>query len=77
MISEPLDGGRETPAPLTYEPAAAKTQSSTVRVVLAWTVVAIPALWGISMTVRTAAKLFHPTQGQAMSAPAQPSGVAK
>lgn len=33
--------------------------SSPVLVVLAWVVVAVPALWGISMSARTAMQLFQ------------------
>jgi hypothetical protein len=41
---------------------------SRLLVVLAWAVVGIPALWGISMTARTAMKLFHPTPAQTTAA---------
>lgn len=44
--------------------------SSPLLVVLAWTVVGVPALWGISMTARTAMKLFQPQAAQTTAAPA-------
>jgi hypothetical protein len=43
----------------------------------AWMVVAIPALWGISMTVRTSVKLFHPTAEKAVSAAVQHGSINK
>lgn len=60
MISEPQDSHSavgsfprpdETPAP----------RNSPIAVALAWSVVAIPALWGIYMTAMTSVQLFKPT----------------
>lgn len=44
--------------------------SSPILVVLAWVVVAIPALWGISMSARTASQLFRHDAARPASAPA-------
>jgi hypothetical protein len=53
------------------------TKNSPLLVVAAWMVVAIPALWGISMTVRTSVKLFQPTVNPIVSAPVQPATIPK
>lgn len=49
----------------TLEPTAnaaptVQTKSSPVLLVIVWLIVGIPALWGVSQTVKTSLNLFNP-----------------
>lgn len=58
MISEP----RETTGNAVVQPAGvAPARQAPLKVLLAWSVVALPAAWGIYMTVLTSVQLFRPT----------------
>ena len=50
-------------------PVARPAPGSMLRVLLAWAVVTIPALWGIAMTIRTSTKLFAAPAAQTSAAP--------
>ena len=59
---------------LDYSQGAPPRRGSALLVILAWSVVGIPALWGIAMTARTAMQLFH--SPPAHSAPASTTAPA-
>jgi hypothetical protein len=74
MISEPYGS-----PDLAKDPRgnARPSRTSTVLLVVAWAIVGIPALWGVSQTVRTSANLFERPTTQPAAAATQPATASK
>ena len=61
--------------PTDHAPASPRTTPWPV-IAAAWVVVGVPAVWGVSQTVRTATALFRPPQATAVPAAAGPASTA-
>ena len=74
MISEPYGSPDPSNGP---HGNARPSRTSAVVLVVAWAIVGIPALWGVSQTVRTSANLFKSPTTQPVSTTTQPATVSK
>ncbi len=56
---------------------APEHKTSPVTLIVAWLVVAIPLLWGVSQTIQTSAKLFTSSPAPTAAAPGVPTTLGK